>query len=283
MMKLSNSSMSAWRRCRLQFYLKYVGNYLSPSSKAQRRGGCFHAGVAEWYTSGKEEASIDAAFQKLQEHQTENDRDYSDEWELIEYVLRRYIAWSWDNDDFSIVTVNGKPAIELRVDVNLGGFPVMGIIDGIVEYKGKNWILEHKLVDQVRTQTVDLDWQVSLYMLMAHKLGFNPAGVFYNVVRATKGGIAEKQPVVRMPTYRNVEGLAVIEQEVISQAEEIHKFLAEGGKVYRNATRDCSWDCGFFTACLSINDNGDPEPVLRTLPRYHPDEEVLTNGEAADK
>jgi hypothetical protein len=119
----------------------------------------------------------------------------------------------------------------------------------------------------VQTGHLDLDPQVSIYMLAARASGFDVRGALYNVVRTTIKGKAENDPVVRLPVYRNNEGLEQIVHELVAQMTEMKAFHEDGGiRAYRTPTRDCSWDCGFYGACLSINDNGDPEPALRLIP-----------------
>jgi hypothetical protein len=121
--------------------------------------------------------------------------------------------------------------------------------------------------------------QIGIYMLAAHKLGFNPYGTIYNVIRMGDKGKAVEEPVLRTIAYRNKEGLDVIEKELGNQMMELKRFNEEGSsflKIYRNPTKDCTWDCSFYSACLSINDMGSAETVLNTIPkidRSNPDPE----------
>jgi hypothetical protein len=57
-----------------------------------------------------------------------------------------------------------------------------------------------------------------------------------------------------------------VQYEVLRQAEEMLKYEREGGVPYRNPTRDCSWDCSFYQACLSMQDDGvEPLEILETI------------------
>jgi hypothetical protein len=55
--------------------------------------------------------------------------------------------------------------------------------------------------------------------------------------------------------------------ETAIQLEEMAKFHKEGGPVYRNPTSNCSWSCGFYRACLSINDDGNVANALSMFPQ----------------
>jgi 7,8-dihydro-6-hydroxymethylpterin-pyrophosphokinase len=80
-----------------------------------------------------------------------------------------------------------------------------------------------------------------------------------------------------LPVYRNNEGLEQVALEAINQMREMRAFHESNGEnAYRTPTMDCSWDCGFFNACLAMNDDGDPFPVLRTIPtREYEKDKVL--------
>jgi hypothetical protein len=259
--KLSHSSMASWRRCRARFYWGYVKNYTTRSSEGQRRGSISHAALAEWYRSYDETKAIQTASDALFEYEHTDDRDYSDEWELTEIVLRRYFEWSRHNDNFKAIE------LEIRKDINIGPYPMIAIIDGIVELHGKHWVLEHKFEKRASINHIDLDQQISIYILAGRKLGYDIEGAIYNVIRVAKGGVAEQDPVLRKMVYRNQEGLDVVERELELQAREIHNFIDTQGEnaVYRNPTKDCSWDCSFYNACLSINDSGSAMNVLSRL------------------
>jgi RecB family exonuclease len=272
--RFSHSSLASWRRCRYRYWLSYIKNYEARPGLGQFRGTTGHAGLAAWYTNGgDDEKAIQVASDTLQTIEIVNHLDMSKDWEDIKMILTRYFAWARRNDNFKVL------AIEKEYEIELADIKLMGYIDGIVEQGGSVYILEHKFVKQARVNHVTLDMQISIYMLAAHKLGYNPYGTFYNIIRMGDKGIAEKQPVLRTVAYRNSEGLDVIEKELENQMIELKRFNEEGSKflrLYRNPTRDCSWDCSFYPVCLSLNDSGEAESVLRTMTqvdRYKPDPE----------
>jgi cellulose biosynthesis protein BcsQ len=141
--------------------------------------------------------------------------------------------------------------------------------------------MEHKFNKQVSVSHIDLDPQMSLYMLAAWEMGIEARGILFNVIRVAEGGIAAKEPVVRRQVYRNQEGLALIKAEISIQMDEMREFHEGNGRVFRNPTKDCSWDCGFFATCLSMNDDGDAASALARVPcvPYVPRQEEVDSGE----
>jgi hypothetical protein len=200
--------------------------------------------------------------------EVEHGVDLQKDWELMQVVLPRYFAWARDNDNFDEIV-----SLEMKFDIDLDGHKLIGYIDGIVRIGQSLWILEHKFLKAVSTSHIDVDAQISLYILAANRFGYKVRGVLYNVIRVAEGGIAQTQPVARVQVYRNPEGLRVIEREAIIQMEEMEEFHEKGGRIYRNPTKDCSWDCGFFQTCLSINDDGNVKAALDRLQTIIPDEE----------
>lgn len=253
----SHSSLACYRRCRYQYYLKYVKDYVSPAGKGQIKGTAGHAALAEWYTNGYDDTkAIKKASGIITNTELETGWSMEAEWDELQMMLMRYFAWARVNDNFETI------AVEQEYEIEVNGLKLMGFIDGIVRKGEYNYLLEHKFVKQASTQHIALDMQVSIYMLAAHKLGYNPMGTMYNIIRMGEGKKSTEEPVLRTIAYRNVEGLQLIEIEVGRMMEEVQKFLTEGGSVYRNPTKDCHWDCSFYDVCLSLNDSGEAESVL---------------------
>src|SRR3989304_6101298 len=263
----SHTIRASYRRCRYQFYLNYVENYAPLPSAGLLRGSAGHKALAYYYTKGERTdtaGALDVAWKYYEAESTlENLGDLMADYELLKGSLERYFDFAKNNDNFENVE-----AIEKEFNIDIGhGLVLKGYIDGIVTIKGMTWLLEHKFLKRVETKALDLDQQISIYMLASYLLGYEPAGVFYNIIRIGDGGIAVKEPVLRIPQYRNPEGLEAIYKEIITQGVEIGEFLKNGGAIYRNPTKDCSWDCSFYNGCLSINDSGSNESILNKMPR----------------
>lgn len=272
--RFSHSSLATWRRCRYRYYLSYIKNYQSPAGIGQIRGTIGHACLAEWYiTNGDDEKALKKASDLATNMELELGIDLSNDWDEMLLVYNRYFNWARANDNFETI------AVEQEYEIDIDGIKLMGFIDGIVNLRGNTWILEHKFNKRVETTHLALDMQVSIYMLAAQKLGYNPSGCMYNIIRMGDKGLAVTEPVLRKLVYRNIEGLQVIEYELGNQMRELKKFNEEGNlDIYRNPTKDCHWDCSFYSVCLSLNDSGEAESVLRNIP-INEDRIQTQNGE----
>jgi len=283
--KLSHTSLSTFRRCKMRYKWGYIDNYDPLPSKGLMIGSIGHAALGAWYkslstgnsTGESADIALKAASTKLTEYEEQFGYEMPDLWDDMAIIIPRYFEWALESDDFI------AHEIEHKFEITVGEFALIGYIDGIVERNnGTLWILEHKFNKQVQTGHLDLDPQVSIYMLAARTSGFDVRGALYNVVRTTIGGKAENEPVVRLPVFRNNEGLAQIVQELVYQMREMKEFHMQNGvNAYRTPTRDCSWDCGFYNACLAMNDDGNPIPALRVIPikEFEKSSEVADEGE----
>jgi RecB family exonuclease len=251
-MQVSHSMLSTWRRCRRRFYWNYSQGY-RPIEKARGLsiGSAGHAAMEKYYSGGTPDEAVDAAIKSALADGVEEGI------ENLELVLRRYFMWAKEHDDFSIVS------LEKEFYVPLDEHTLKGIVDGIITRKdGTNWVLEHKFNKQVTTNHLAIDPQCSIYIAGLGALGIAVSGVLYNIVRTTEGGIAEKQPVVRDYVFRTEHSAQLIQFELLQQAREVDMFLSspkrdQNGMAYRNPNKDCSWDCEFYNACLSVQDDGD--------------------------
>ena len=272
--KFSHSSLACYRRCRVKYKWLYIDNIQTPSGVGQLRGTIGHESLGLWYTlmesvkkgeiteEQRDDQVMKQAGEKFAYAEIERGQSLDKEWELMQVILPRYFTWARAMDNFDEII-----SIEQEFQIDIEGIPVIGYIDGIVRIKNSLWLLEHKFNKRVSTSHLDLDPQISMYLLACYKLGVNVSGVIYNVIRITEGGIAETQPVERKRVFRNQEGLAAKEYELGIQLKELQAIHSTGeGIFYRSETPDCSWDCPFFEACLLMNDSGDPSPVLRKFP-----------------
>jgi RecB family exonuclease len=281
MRHFSHSSMSTWRRCLQRYQWQYIDNYGTPSGKGQIRGTIGHAALAEWYRNGNDdEKAMKLVSQMYCDVETKLKENFNDDWELMKIILPRYFEWARQEDNFEEII-----ALEQKFEILIGDQTLIGYIDGIVKSKqGTIWLLEHKFNKQVLTKHVDLDPQMSLYLLAVRKMGIEARGVLFNVVRVLAGGIAETQPVARIPVYRNQEGLELIEKETSIQLNEMAKFHEmhpdeQKKHVFRNPTKDCSWDCSFFQVCLSMNDDGTSQQMLDRFEIINHEEPITEKGE----
>lgn len=244
---ISYSKLACFRRCRQRYHWQYINKFFPKSSEGQVRGSAGHAALAEWHKTYDAETALKAAWMKWSaEGFTEGAG-----WDLTEETLQRYFQWSKENDTFRILSSEQK----FEIVFHQPRVKFIGYIDGVVlQEDGRIWLLENKFNKRVETQHLVMDAQASAYLLAAKLLQQEAVGVLYNIIRVgTK--LAQTDPVVRASLYRNSLGLTYVQHEILRQAEEMIQY-EQGGVPYRNPTKDCSWDCPFFTACLDLLEDG---------------------------
>jgi hypothetical protein len=267
---VSHTKMATFRRCLQQYHWKYINGFFPPSSIGQARGTAGHAALASWHVNYDADLALDTAWATWEA----NAGTQGSDWDLLDASLRRYFDWSLNNkDDFKIIQAEQEFQIEFEVPAytvthNRGkidahtsthsSFILTGFIDGIVEEKGQLWLLENKFYKKMDNTPLDLDAQVSMYMLASTLLGYDVHGVIYNIVRVADTKVAVTEPVVRRRLHRNTEGLRRIQDEMVAQVGRMISYHQEEGPTYRSPTKDCHWDCPFYSACLLMTDDGNP-------------------------
>lgn len=76
----------------------------------------------------------------------------------------------------------------------------------------------------------------------------------------------------RLKVYRTEDELANHKEQLLAEAEEIRRAHKREFLRYRNATRDCNWDCAFFELCKGELQNLDMT--------YFKSESYTVNGQA---
>ena len=171
--KLSHTSLSTFRRCKMRYKWGYIDNYAPLPSAPLIKGSVGHAALGAWYqalvTKPDEAADIalKAASEKLGEYEEQTGEGMEDIWGDIAVILERYFEWALENDDFKAYE------IEHKFNIEIGNFVLTGFIDGLVERDdGTHWILEHKFTKQVRVKHLEIDPQISIYMLAARAVSY---------------------------------------------------------------------------------------------------------------
>lgn len=270
---VSHTKLSSYRRCLQQYHWKYIDGFYPPSSVGQARGTAGHAALAIWHTDYDAQKALNAAWAAWET----NAQGYGPDWEILEASLDRYFQWSLQQKDTFKVLVAEQ---EFNIEFEFGGtywlpskkdpskrleantFLLNGFIDGIVEDHGYLWLLENKFYKRMDNSPLDLDAQVSLYLLAAHLVEFEKQfgkklqGVLYNIVRVADGKKAIEEPAVRRKLFRNAEGLYHIQEEIFQQVRRMIQYHQKGGEPYRTPTSSCHWDCPFYNPCLLYQDDG---------------------------
>lgn len=276
-MRVSFSQLETWRRCRQKFAWWYRDRLSAPRSVGQVRGEAGHAALALWYAGQSEEEAIGAALQIVhQEYPNLSAHEIDKQCELLQTVLFRYFAWEPDNGNWRPLVVGVEQHVELPLvsDENGELHGVQGYFDLVLARPDKDdpdavWLVEHKFVQEARHSHLLLDPQITMYCLLYQMAtGTSVKGVIYNSVRVRPGGIAEKEPARRTEVPRSQAGLQLAYHELLLQAREVvaarTQFQRGRGQelIYRNATRECHWECNLYQMCVGMELTGHADPSL---------------------
>ena len=187
---VSQSKVMQWRRCRLQFHFANIRN-LSPKVKA--RPLYFGTVVHRMLQATANDKDPRAALAEIA-HQDE--KLFRDEREVfnrliedIAFIMRAYKKF-WTDQPLHFVTIDKRNAelpFEVKVD---DAITCKGTMDGIVQHKKMNWLLEHKTHREFPND--DHRWaniQGAVYVTVAKLLGWPSKakqlqGVCWNYIRS---------------------------------------------------------------------------------------------------
>jgi len=249
----SHSSLSAWRRCKFRYYLDKVVKRETSKSLGLTRGSAGHAAIADWYLHKDLEQALEVAWTTYSEGRADVSQE---DWELLRNVLIRGIEWSEAHDNFKTIKV------EHKFELDIEGHTLLGYIDAVIEWNGRVWLMEHKFNKRAETAHLDLDPQVSVYLLAGLLEEWEPVGVLYNIFRVSNGPTAVREPIVRVPVYRSTEGLQYFVEELIAQMGEVEAFMEKPYRPYRNMNANCAWDCSHKDVCMELNDSGNADHLI---------------------
>lgn len=183
---LTVSEMKCYHGCPRHHHLRYGLGY-RPVGEASplRFGKAMHTGLEAWLQSGEH---LGAAIEAVRPR----GGDY-DPFELvkIEELLMGYHA-RWAGSGYEVLAVEQEfrtPLLNPETGYPSQTFELGGKIDGIVRDSfGRVWIIEHKTTSEdVSTGSkywlrLQIDSQVSTYMVGARALGYDVVGVLYDVI-----------------------------------------------------------------------------------------------------
>lgn len=180
---ITSSSCKAFRRCPRYYKHRYVNGVVGTGRAATlERGTAVHAGLETWFRTGDlEHAIIDAT------------RGVADPYEVayLDALLTAYAA-RWGDEPLVVLAVEAEfrgALVNPATGACSRTWQRAGKIDAIVrDPAGLVWVLEHKTASEDITPGGDywkrlrLEGQASDYLVGARMLGFEPAGVLYDVI-----------------------------------------------------------------------------------------------------
>ena len=299
---LTNSRLSALRKCARQHYYRYeLGLSRVRSSDALRLGSAFHVGL-ESRNSGAEEA---AALDKADEgYLTVPEWADVKEWEVERQTLRQLLAghfWRYGDDRLEFVAVEQSFYLPLK---NPGtrhasrNFVLAGKMDGIVRLAdGRLAVLEYKTASEdigpegEYWMRLRCDPQISMYVLAARELGFDVSTVLYDVTRKPTIRLRQNETpeqygsrlladIGERPDYyfarrevpRLEDDLAEFRLELWQQAGQL-RDAQKANRWFKNVSRMTCGYCPFSNLCLNaVRVNPDVPPAgYEILSDVHPE------------
>jgi len=259
-MQVSHTMLQEWRRCRQRFYWHRIRRVPQAPSIGMLHGRVGHE-VLALQAEGRF-FDVGAAI-RYAEHLLA--KEPAGVHNLFLDALAKYLSWAQVHDDFRWLLTEQRVVVPLTQEHTL-----FGIVDGIIRRQdGSFWAVDNKFNKQVSTRHLLLDSQVSIYLAVLQTLGWNLAGMMYNVVRTVPSRSAV--PAEREYVFRSSQGNQLVLQEAVAQAREIAAlYTGQSLEIYRNPTHDCHWDCSYYHMCLNYQEDGivsEEEMRDHNLPR----------------
>jgi hypothetical protein len=191
---LTHSRMTAFKTCRRLHQFQYIrGLRRDIDSKPLRQGSAFHAGVEVLGNGGSVEEATAAAYGAYGDCPEGLDQyEWDIEAQTVACLVSAY-QWRWEGHQLEHVAVERSfelPLLNPETGRKTPSFNLAGKIDAIVKMEdGRLLVKETKLFaddigpDSDLWRRMRMDQQVSLYLLAARRLGFDCAGVLYDVAR----------------------------------------------------------------------------------------------------
>lgn len=299
-LRLSNSEMAVFRRCKRKWYLSYyrrlVPKARSPYMSPISIGNLVHDALAAFYDPEQRTHPVKYVTDRLQAELDENmgyEPEIRKQWDLADAMLSGYVDWLEETGaDSNLRFLGSERFVEVPVSEEksgvTGGFTILSKLDAPVEQisDGAKLALEHKTVQSL-VQPLEL-LRIDTQLLTEHLVRFLDAiekgaetqeaydqchGILYNMLRKVKRTAAAKPPFYgREVAPHNVHELRNHWRHVVSIAKEIeeaHTRLDAGEDhhdvVPPSPDRSCSWQCQFFKVCPMFDDNTRVEDAVDAM------------------
>lgn len=261
------SRLKAYHTCPMKEALRYRKKLAPVSSRpALAFGTAIHKGIEMWSLEAALEA-LNMPFPMSQEEADEQETVRATVTALINGYMLMYAPFDRHEPEkqFSmpIRTTTGKSSSKLVI---------AGKIDDIAYINGECWIVEYKTASRLDSTYFDrlyLDTQITTYMVAARRMGYNPVGVIYRVLRkpSLKRGKTESlaQFLNRLEAdisarpewyfeerkiYRSVDDLTAFEKQLYNETK-LSNDLYKKGCTYMHST-SCSMygRCEYLPLCM---------------------------------
>lgn len=286
-MRLTNSEMTAFRRCRRKWWLQYVRALARarPDNPGSPRaiGTTVHNALADYYETGADPAQhvraslADAIASGADERAAVKAND------LAVAMVEGYLEWLADTGADSDMDVLGtERAAEVEV---APGVSLLAKLDAVVDHRptGQKLAFEFKTVSDLKTQRelLKLDTQFLTEHLVRFLLqlrdGAEPeqaitdcSGVLWRGLRRVKRTAAAKPPFYAEEIVpHNLDELRNHWRHVVALSKEMgaaRTRLANGEDHHKvvppSPDKSCGWSCDFFHICPMFDDGSRVEDAL---------------------
>lgn len=292
-MRLTNSEMTCFRRCRRKWWLLYHRGLRSKNAHAPgkpiRVGTIVHDALAAYYADGSDPvAHVEAGFEKrLLQAGPLLDKEIRRETDLCLAMVSGYLEWLEETGADSEMTVVGS---ERAGEVELGegapaGATLLSKLDAVVDHKptGQKLAFEFKTVSDLSTPTELL--KIDTQFLSEHLVRFmlqlrdgataeqainDCSGILWRGLRRVKRTATAKPPFyAEQVVSHNVHELRAHWKHVVGIAQEIDRATSrlDAGADHHivappNPEKSCKWECEFFYLCPMFDDGSRVEDAL---------------------
>lgn len=308
-LKLSNSEMVCFRRCKRKWWLSHHRNLVPHAQNAYGSplsiGNLVHDALALYYDPIYRLNPVLYAQDKVNsviELEPAFEVEILKEWDLVEIMLLGYIEWLEEtgaDSDLRFMGSERKVEVKMTDDVTL-----ISKLDAPVEQvsDGAKLALEHKTVTSLERPLDVL--KIDTQLLTEHLVRFLDAvekgatqeeaydqchGVLYNMLRKVKRTSRANPPFYgRVTVPHNIHELRNHWKHVMavaSEIQELHEKLDEGGShhslVPPSPDTSCKFSCQFVKICHMFDDGSRVEDAVdamfevgNPLERYEDTEEL---------
>lgn len=288
---VSNSSIQTFKRCRRRFWLEHyrqLRRKYEDTTGALALGSRIHKALELYYYeiglgATSEDANLPGIWKTLCDEERINivadgldTTTFDNEAELGRIMLEGYIQWIEDegiDSDLEILSQEER----LEAEMMGGRVKVVGKIDQRVRRKtdGTRLIRDFKTSANFGDlyKTIQMNEQFILYMVleMLKKDEIDRvSGALVTALKKVKRTAAAKPPFYeQMDVEHNIFELRNFFQRLQGELQMIIQMwdrLDDGEDphvvAYPTPTRDCSWQCPFYSVCPMFDDGSDVERAL---------------------
>ena len=280
-MKISYSRLNCYRSCPRLYWWRFVQNLVPKKDPVPLIvGRAAHAGLAAHYSNKSPDQYIEESFKEVREQASWLQEELENLAAQERYVKQILVEYKkrWGKEPFTIL------APEVEGSIPLGDHQFYFRTDGLISWKAKPWLLEHKTTGQMGAmffKKFRMDGQITAYCHCVWKtLGDRPVGALINAIRKSRKLAALDTEFARDVVMRNEAQLT----EYMAQAKAqlyVMEFVLKEHKNDKhhwlmNTAQCIAWnrECDFLELCYKET------PGLRELFVPRPPDYVDLGGEA---